>query len=302
MSTVLLQSPRNDVVSRPSQRRHGQAGLGMVSAALEALGWTTAEVSAVALRDALHDPAGHDGALLLGALQAWTVQGHPEGFGTVLAGSLNHPHQADGVARWLRTRLAEWRELRVVIHPVVGGHDHGSPVDPAMAEAYRREVLPLAEGVTSNGVELAHLTGLPVNHVASVVAAARTLLTGRTRWVVVTNAAPDTRARDEMLVVVVTPLQAEVIVHPRIDAPFTGCGELFCATLTGHWLKGAELSEAATRACRQVMRALRHTQRMQSSDLLLPQADSDNDAGSGAREFISKFFYRIFPCSERCPI
>lgn len=79
-----------------------------------------------------------------------------------------------------------------MIDPVIGDHDHGVYVDPGLVDAYRRDLLPLADGLTPNGFELAHLTGLAVNDVESVVAAARTLLTGRTQWVAVTSAAPET--------------------------------------------------------------------------------------------------------------
>src|SRR5690606_20647719 len=122
--------------------------------------------------------------------------------------------------------LAQHPGLRFVVDPVMGDHDHGIYVNPKMADAYRERLMPLAHGLAPNGFELAHLTGLPVHDVDSVVAAARSLLTGRTEWVAVTSAAPDTWATGEMKVVLVTRTQAKVIRHPRIDAAPKGTGDL----------------------------------------------------------------------------
>ena len=179
-------------------------------------------------------------------------------------------------------------DLRVVIDPVMGDHDHGIYVDTDMAEAYRQLLLPLAHGLTPNGFELAHLTGRPVDDTESVVAAARTLLTGCTQWIAVTSAAPDTWAHGEMQVVLVTRAQAHVITHARIDAVPKGTGDLFCAALTGHWLNGATLPEAIARACQTIVQALRHTHNAQCAELVLPSRVASPQANSQthARELV----------------
>ncbi|MBI5781491.1 MAG: bifunctional hydroxymethylpyrimidine kinase/phosphomethylpyrimidine kinase [Rhodocyclales bacterium] len=203
----------------------------------------------------------------------------------------------------MRTQLKARPELRIIIDPVMGDHDHGLYVDPSLMDTCRRNLLPLSDGLTPNGFELAQLTGLPVDDIENVVAAARALLTGRTQWVVVTSAAPDTRARDEMQLVLVTRTQAEIIVHPRINATLKGTGDLFCATLTGYLLNGASLLDAAIQACCHVVRALRHTEQAQCAELLLPaMADSHDSSIVMAHERVSKFTYRIFPCKQTLPI
>jgi len=95
-------------------------------------------------------------------------------------------------------------------------------------------------------------------------------LTGRTQRVAVTSAAPATWPPDAMHVVLVTATQAQAITHPRIDAAPKGTGDLFCAALTGHWLQGLALPEAAARACDHVVLALRRTRQAHSAELLLP--------------------------------
>nr|WP_229793883.1 bifunctional hydroxymethylpyrimidine kinase/phosphomethylpyrimidine kinase [Advenella faeciporci] len=111
---------------------------------------------------------------------------------------------------------------------------------------------------------------MAVNDIDSVIGAARSLLTGRTQWVAVTSAAPDTWTPYEMKVVLVSRSQTKVISHSRIHATPKGTGDLFCATLTGLWIKGMDLFEAATQACDQVVQALRYTEQAQSAELLLP--------------------------------
>ncbi len=296
-----------DVVSVQSQVVYGRVGNNVAVPALEALGLSIAAVPTVVFSNTPHYPTMHGGVLPIewfdGYLQDLAARGALHALRSILVGYLGSPRQANDLVRWAQARLKEKTTgLSIVIDPVMGDHDHGIYVDPSLVDAYRRDLLPLADGLTPNGFELAHLTGLPVHDVESVIAAARTLLTGRTQWVAVTSAAPDTWTRDEMQVVLVTRTQAEVIVHPRIDATPKGTGDLFCATLTGHWLNGAALSEAAVRACRHVVHALCHTQQKQCAELPLPMADSHNDGRATARERVSKFTYRIFPCKQPLPI
>ncbi|WP_081194632.1 pyridoxine/pyridoxal/pyridoxamine kinase [Halomonas sp. BC1] len=295
-----------DEVSVQSQVVYGRVGNNVAVPTLEALALSVAAVPTVVFSNTPHYPTMHGGALPIewfdGYLQDLSARGALCALRAVLVGYLGNPRQADALARWARARLTQRADLRIVIDPVMGDYDHGIYVDPCLVDAYRRDLLPLADGLTPNGFELAHLTGRTVNDIESVVIAARTLLTGRTQWVAVTSAAPDTWARDEMQVVLVTRTQAEVIVHPRIEVTPKGTGDLFCATLIGHWLNGADLSEATTQACRHVVRALRHTQQAQCAELLLPMADSHKDRRTTARESVSKFTYRIFPCKQPLPI
>lgn len=294
-----LQPLSLDVVSVQSQVIYGRVGNNVAVPALEALGLSVAAVPTVVFGNTPHYPTMHGGALpaewVEGYLQDLSARGALDALRAILVGYLGNTRQADALARWGRALLKEHAGLRIVIDPVIGDHDHGIYVDPRLVDAYRRDLLPLADGLTPNGFELAHLTGLAVNDVESVVAAARTLLTGRTQWVAVTSAAPDTCAQDEMRVVLVTRTQAEVIAHPRIDVTPKGTGDLFCATLTGHWLGGVGVAEATAQACRHVVQALLHTERAQCAELLLPMADSHDNHAMKARECVRKFTYRIFP-------
>ena len=303
-----------EVVSVQSQVVYGRVGNNVAVPTLESLGLSVAAVPTVVFSNTPHYPTMHGGALPVewfeGYLQDLSARGALHALRAVLAGYLGNPGQAEVLARWTRALQAERAGLRVVIDPVMGDHDRGIYVDTGMAEAYRQHLLPLAHGLTPNGFELAHLTGRPVDDMESVVAAARTLLTGRTQWIAVTSAAPTTWADGEMQVVFVTREQAHVITHARIDAVPKGTGDLFSAALTGHWLNGATLPEAIARACQMIVQALRHTHNAQCAELVLPsrvvspQANNQTHARElvRIRQTFSEFHWSHRTCNTLLPI
>lgn len=263
-----------DVVSVQSQVVYGRVGNNVAVPTLAALGLAVAAVPTVLFSNTPHYPTIHGGALPIewfsGYLQDLSAREALHALRAILVGYLGNPTQAAVLARWISLILAGRPDLRIVIDPVIGDHDHGVYVESGMVEAYRRHLLPLANGLTPNGFELERLTGQPVAGIESVIIAARMLLTGRTQWVAVTSAAPDTWAAGEMQVVLVTRTQAQVITHPRIDATPKGTGDLFSAALTGHWLNGATLYAATAQAADQVVAALDVTEQAQCAELLLP--------------------------------
>lgn len=287
-----------DVVSVQSQVVYGRVGNNVAVPTLEGLGLSVAAVPTVVFSNTPHYPTMHGGVVPVewfeGYLKDLTARGATRALRVLLVGYFGDPVQADALARWIGQLLKEDTHLRIVIDPVLGDHDHGIYVDARLVDAYRRSLLPLADGLTPNGFELAQLTGLAVNDTESVVAAARTLLTGRTRWVAVTSAAPDTWSHDEMQVVFVTRTQVEVITHPRINVAPKGTGDLFCATLAGHWLNGISLPEATALACRQVVSALLSTQQANCAELLLPPTGGHaNQHGLLAHQRTRQFTYQI---------
>lgn len=262
-----------DIVSIQSQVVYGRVGNNVAIPSLEALGLSVAAVPTVLLSNTPHYPTLHGDAIPVewfeGYLQDLAARGALRTLRAVLLGYLGNPQQATTLLRWVHNLAKVNVKPRIVIDPVLGDHDHGIYVDAQLIHTYQQDLLPLAEGLTPNGFELAQLTGLPVHDIDSVIIAARRLLTGTTQWVAVTSAAPDTWETNEMKVVLVTRTHTEVIAHPRINAAPKGTGDLFCATLTGHWLNGTSLPKAVFLACQQVVLALRHTQQAQCAELVL---------------------------------
>ncbi|MGE4335153.1 MAG: pyridoxine/pyridoxal/pyridoxamine kinase [Pigmentiphaga sp.] len=273
-----------NVVSVQSQVVYGRVGNNVAVPTLQALGLSVAAVPTVVLSNTPHYPTMHGGAIPLdwfgGYLDDLSARGALSALRAVVVGYLGNPAQAEALAGWCERILAEHPEVRVVIDPVIGDHDHGIYVDSGMIDAYRHHLLPQAHGLTPNGFELERLTGRTATGIADIVAAARTLLVGRTQWVAVTSAAPQAWPSGRMQVVFVTRAEACVITHPRLDVTPKGTGDLFSAALTGHWLNGAALPESAARACQQIVRALRFTAEQNCAELLLPPPawrDEDDD-------------------------
>ncbi|WP_047473723.1 pyridoxine/pyridoxal/pyridoxamine kinase, partial [Delftia sp. ZNC0008] len=240
----MLQPLAIDVVSVQSQVVYGRVGNNVAMPTLQALGLAAAAVPTVVFSNTPHYPSIHGGAIaaewFAGYLQDLGARGALGQLQAVLAGYLGGPDQAGLLADWVAGLLQQRPGLRVVVDPVIGDHDSGIYVDPAMVEAYQRHLLPLADGLTPNHFELERLTARPVHGMDDVVQAARSLLTGRTQWVAVTSAAPELGGEHalRMRVALVTREDVHVVTHARVDAVPKGTGDLFSAALTGHWLRG----------------------------------------------------------------
>lgn len=276
-SSLAMEAPRPlpiDVVSVQSQVVYGRVGNNVAVPTLEAFGLAVAAVPTVVLSNTPHYPSFHGGALPLdwfaGYLRDLSARGALGGLRGVLTGYLGSPEQAATLGRWIGEQVGTRSGLLVVIDPVIGDHDSGIYVDPGLVAAYRRHLLLLADGLTPNGFELERLSGRSPTDIDGVVAAARTLLVGRTQWVVVTSANPGAWQAGEMQVAVVTREEARVLTHPRVDIAPKGTGDLFSAAVVGGLLAGASIFEAAASACDQVVAALRLTQQERCVELLLP--------------------------------
>ncbi|MEZ5487489.1 MAG: pyridoxine/pyridoxal/pyridoxamine kinase [Steroidobacteraceae bacterium] len=267
-----------DVVSVQSQVVYGRVGNSVAVPVLEAMGLSVAAVPTVILSNTPHYPTVHGGALpdawFEGYLHDLQARGALAEVRAILTGYLGTPEQARSLGRWIGEAVQQQPGLQVVVDPVLGDHDHGEYVSPGLADAYRQHLLSWADGLTPNGFELQRLTGRVLSDMQSTIAAARTLLTGRTQWVAVTSAAPGSWPRGQMQVLVVTHSRHEILSHPQIDISPKGTGDLFTATLTGQLLAGASVFEAAALACDRVVSLLQRTRHAQSAELLLPAAVS----------------------------
>lgn len=263
-----------DVVSVQSQVIYGRVGNAVAVPALQAHGLRVAAVPTVVLSNTPHYPSFHGGAVPLewfsGYLSDLVARGALRHLRAVVVGYLGEPAQATALAAWIERLRNGLPDLQVFVDPVMGDVDSGVYVAPGMADAYRRHLLPQADGLTPNGFELAQLVPDSPLDLEGVIAAARGLLHGRTRWVVVTSAVPDAWEADGMWLVAVTAQTARVIRHPRLAADSKGTGDLFNADLAARVLAGVPLEEAVAQAGEHVVQALRHTLRQRSGELLLP--------------------------------
>lgn len=263
-----------DVVSVQSQVVYGRVGNNVAWPVLHGAGLEVAVVPTVLFSNTPHYPSIHGGSIspdwFGGYLDDLLARDALRGLRAVLVGYMGDPLQLDVLARWLRRVRASHPQLQVLVDPVIGDEDCGVYVVPGMVEGYRQHLLPLASGLTPNGFELRYLSGMPVERTGEVIEAARSLLGGEVRWVVVTSAAPADWSPGMMQVVVVTADGSEVFEHRRIASTSRGTGDLFSTSLLVRLLAGAPLPDAARHAAEQVVKALDRTRAADSGELLLP--------------------------------
>jgi len=263
-----------DVVSIQSQVVYGMVGNNVAVPALKRHGLAVAAVPTVLLSNTPHYSSIHGDVIptdwLRGFLDDLRRRGALTRLRAVLIGYLGHPEHATVLANWIRCLLQDIKGLLVIVDPVIGDHDVGTYVNPALIDSYREELLPLATGLTPNGYELERLTGMSVHQEDDVRKAAKKLLSGRTQWVSVTSAAPDFWPDGEMGITMATTQGAVTINHPKIDCHCKGTGDLFSANLLSHLLKGDDLHRATAHAASHVVSILEHTQAAGCEELVLP--------------------------------
>ncbi len=266
-----------DVISIQSQVVYGCVGNSVAIPTLQKMGLIAAAVPTVMFSNTPHYPTLYGGALpddwFGGYLRGLHDRGVTGQARAILVGYMGGPSQAGILAEWLTRLVAVRPDLPVIIDPVIGDYDTGIYVDPRMTAAYLHALLPLAQGITPNCFELEQLTGHRITDIGSVIDAARTLLTGRIQWVVVTSAAPgdNSRTPDEMRVIMVTRHEEQIFSHPRINISPKGTGDLFSAAVTGYLLKNEVLPDAIEHAYRDVMSALERTRKHGYGELLLEE-------------------------------
>lgn len=124
---------------------------------------------------------------------------------------------------------------------MLGDDPNGLYMDKRAAAAVREELVPLADVVTPNRLELAWLAERQVDGVASAIDAARALTGAAT---LATSVPAETRLANLRA----TGTQACVCHVARREHAPHGVGDLFSALVLGHHLAGVPLAEALARA------------------------------------------------------
>ena len=160
--------------------------------------------------------------------------------------------------------------------PVLGDIGTGIYVKPGIDSFFRDRALPLADLITPNHFELEHLTGRTVETLDEAVAAARSLLGGRSggpRLALVTSFLRKGRGEEiEMLAVtrdaawrIVTPLIAFEIMP-------NGTGDAVAALFTAHWLTSGDIAQALAQSASSIYAVLEATRAMGERELQLVAA------------------------------
>ncbi len=248
-----------DVVTIQSQVVYGNVGNMAAMPVFQAGGLQVAQVPTIILSSTPVYPSVHGGAVPLDWFKGWLddlLRNRAlDSLRAVQIGYLGEPEQTGVIRSWLEQVLELRPELLINIDPVLGDHDTGIYTHPGMVDGWQ-DLMPLATGLTPNAFELGQLSGMPVDTSSEVAAAARSILTGRTQWVLATSAAPDEWEAGQMQSVLVTRTDSTILKHQFLDSNVRGTGDMFAAGITRELLAGRTLEEAAAAAAERVARAV----------------------------------------------
>lgn len=179
----------------------------------------------------------------------------------VITGHFSSAEQVEIAAAALaRVQAASERAPVVVVDPVLGDTPKGLYVKPEVAEAVATLLVPLADWITPNLWELAHLTGAEVGDVASAVAAARRL--GKPALI---TSAPVGATETGLLFVDAD--EAALFAHPRVPHSPHGTGDLVTASFGAGLVEGLAPIAAAERAARAASEAVQAARDWRSPEL-----------------------------------
>lgn len=261
-----------DVISIQSQVVYGSVGNSIAVPALRRHGLQVVAVPTVLLSNTPHYASCYGGEIpqpwFEGYLDALAERNLDTTARAAVLGYLKSTDKAASLARWLRLMHEKNPAMPVIIDPVLGDDDSGFYVDPELAACYRDALAPLATGLTPNRFELGCLCEAQLESDAEIVDAARSLLSARTQWIVVTSAARDD-VRQSMQVFCVTATETFVTEHPCYANPPKGTGDLFTAELTARLLRGISLPRAVEQASRFAQQSVLATRNRGARELQL---------------------------------
>jgi pyridoxine kinase len=181
----------------------------------------------------------------------------------VITGHFSLPEQVEIAADVLaRVRHAAERQPVVVVDPIMGDAPKGLYVKPEVAGAVAERLAPLADWITPNAWELAHLAGMEVTDAKSAAAAAQKL--GRPALVTSVPA-----GEGEIGLLFAQGGDAVLFAHRKVEQAPNGTGDLVTASFGAGLVERLAPVKAAERAARAVAEAVQASRAWKTPDLPL---------------------------------
>jgi pyridoxine kinase len=233
------------VLSIQSEVVHGRVGNTAARFVMQRLGVEVLPLPTVLFSN-VPGPQGFDGKAFRADEMDVLLQGLERrnllnGIDAVVSGYLGSAQQAD-VVKTAVTLVKAHNPGTVYLCDPVFGDEGGVYARPGVAEAIQHTLLPLADIVTPNRFELAHLTGHDITDIESMMAAARLLM----RPLVLATSCPC--ADGQIGTMAVTAHEAWLTSAPRISPAPSGTGDVLAAAFLSWQLKGAPTPEALSRS------------------------------------------------------
>ena len=192
----------------------------------------------------------------------------------VLSGYLGDAAVADVVLRAVAAVRAVRPGALYLCDPVIGDDHAGVFVAAGIPEAIRERLLPVADIVTPNRFELAHLSGRPVDDLNDALAAAADLRARGPRLVVATGLTLPDRPK-EVAVLADSATESWLLTTPRHPVDLGGTGDAFSALFLGHYLATGDLRPALERAVAAIYALVETTYAACADELCLVAAQDD---------------------------
>ena len=198
----------------------------------------------------------------------WTCDG-------VLSGYLGSADVGDAVLDAVAQVKRANPRARYCCDPVIGDAGRGVFVQPGVAEFLRERAVRAADVATPNHFELDHITGQTTRTLAEALAAVDDLRALGPRIVLVTSLATRETPADAVDVLACDDTGRFRLRTPKLPIEINGAGDAIAALFFAHGLRGASVSEAASRATSAVLGILARTANTKAREMLLIEAQEE---------------------------
>lgn len=159
--------------------------------------------------------------------------------------------------------------------PVIGDVGRGIFVRPGIPEFMRERAVPAADVITPNQFELELLSGRTVSSLDEAVAACNQLHKTGPKVILVTSLHVRETPPDSIDLLASGPDGRFLVRTPRLDVALNGAGDAIAALFFFHVLRTQSTAQALSAAASSIYGVLSRTEKAQSRELLLVEAQEE---------------------------